>query len=400
MTRGSPPAWTTPDDIAARVRRRWDDGSLLGARARGEPFPEIDLPLRGPTAREVAADLGAVQSWARQVTRGSRGGTAYTLVTRQVGGRVVGRNTLPARAQLGSYQQAWRLLGVADEVATFERLRALTAEELPSLGGWVSDNPLRVLAHAGEWPRVLATARWLCRHSGRGRYLREVEAPGVDSKFIEVHRALLADLLEALLPSGRVDTRHSRGSGFAERFGFASPPRLVRMRVDEGFAGLPPELSEVAVLPQELARLRVGVQRAVVVENLVTYLAVPVPPEGVVIWGGGYAAGRMGRIPWLRDADVVYAGDLDTHGFAILSLLRGLLPQTRSVLMDRATLMAHRDRWGQESSPTRARLEHLTGAEQSLYQDLVEDVFAPSLRLEQERLDWAWVEDAFAAMEE
>jgi hypothetical protein len=30
----------------------------------------------------------------------------------------------------------------------------------------------------------------------------------------------------------------------------------------------------------------------------------------------------------------------------------------------------------------------------------VEDVFAPSLRLEQERLDWAWVEDAFAAMEE
>jgi hypothetical protein len=62
--------------------------------------------------------------------------------------------------------------------------------------------------------------------------------------------------------------------------------------------------------------------------------------------------------------------------------------------MDRATLLAHRDRWGQESSPTRARLDHLTEAEQTLYQELVEDVYAPSLRLEQERLDWTWVQAA------
>jgi hypothetical protein len=88
---------------------------------------------------------------------------------------------------------------------------------------------------------------------------------------------------------------------------------------------------------------------------------------------------------------VTYAGDLDTHGFAILNTLRASVPQTRSLLMDRETLLAHRDRWGFESSPTRARLDYLTRTEQALYTDLVEDVYAPSLRLEQERLDWEWV---------
>lgn len=157
---------------------------------------------------------------------------------------------------------------------------------------------------------------------------------------------------------------------------------------------MPPQVSEVALLPGEAARLRVSVQRVVViVENQVTYLAMPVPLEGVVVWGAGYAAGGLGRLPWVRDApDVAYSGDLDTHGFAILSLLRGQVRQTASLLMDRETLLRHRERWGTESSPTRARLANLTDAEQVLYQELVEDVYAPSLRLEQERLDWDWVE--------
>lgn len=68
-----------------------------------------------------------------------------------------------------------------------------------------------------------------------------------------------------------------------------------------------------------------------------------------------------------------YWGDLDTHGFAILNRLRAWLPQTQSFLMDRDTLLQHRDRWGQESKPTRARLAKLTDSEASLYADLVSD---------------------------
>lgn len=96
-------------------------------------------------------------------------------------------------------------------------------------------------------------------------------------------------------------------------------------------------------------------------------------------------------MPWLADAEVAYWGDLDTHGFAILNQLRAWLPQTRSVLMDRGTLLAHRDRWVIEPSPTAARLDWLTPDEQALYQELVKDRLGERVRLEQERIAWDWV---------
>ena len=43
-----------------------------------------------------------------------------------------------------------------------------------------------------------------------------------------------------------------------------------------------------------------------------------------------------------------------------------------------------------------ATLEHLTDAERSLYRDLVEDRYGPSIRLEQERIRFSLVRRALA----
>ncbi len=127
------------------------------------------------------------------------------------------------------------------------------------------------------------------------------------------------------------------------------------------------------------------------IENETTFLSVPVPSEGVVLWGKGFEVDRAGSLPWLADGDVVYRGDLDTHGFAILNQVRAWRPQTRSLLMDRRTLLAHRDRWVSEASPAVSRLDRLTSDEQALYQDLVTDHLGERVRLEQERIDWNWI---------
>jgi hypothetical protein len=113
----------------------------------------------------------------------------------------------------------------------------------------------------------------------------------------------------------------------------------------------------------------------------------------VVIWGRGFDVARLGRWAALQEAAVHYWGDLDTHGFAILHRLRIHLPQTRSFLMDSETLHAHRDRWGRESSPTSASLDLLTAGEAAVYDDLVSDRFGEQVRLEQERVNWAWTLD-------
>jgi hypothetical protein len=361
----------------------------------GRPCPAVEVPISGPAAREIGADLARVQAWNRALVTGSRGGDAYALTTRPVGGRAVGRNELPARAVVATFEQAWRVLGAARAVALLDDVVASTRTTLPELLPWVAGSAVRAIELAPEWDRVIGAVTWLAAHSGQGYYLRQIEAPGVDTKFVARHRGVIAALMDVVMPGDRVVGDFPRGDGFAERYGFAAPPRLVRMRFEAEFAGLPGPIGEGAFRLAELAQVRVAVQHVVVVENEVTYLAVDVPPGGAVIWGAGYYAGRLGRLPWVRDAPrVTYSGDLDTHGFAILNTLRAGVPQARSLLMDRETLLEHRDRWVSESSPTRARLDHLDPAERALYADLVEDVYASSLRLEQERLDWGWVAHA------
>ena len=384
--------WSTPESITARMRSRWADGSLLTAHLRGQTCPVLDVPLRGPSAGQISSDLAAVREWARRLERGGAGGAAYRLVHKEIGGRSVGRNALPARAVVESFPQAWRLLGVRDEVHQAEGILAVTREHLPAAGDWVAGRALRLLPMAGDWPRIVAAAGWLVAHGGKGRFLRQIDVPGVDTKLVEQHRSVLAGLLDVVLPAERIDAGQSRGQGFAARYGFAEPVRLWRLRFATGFAGMPPPLTEAALRLDELARLSARPAVVVIVENEVTCQALPVPRNGVLVWGAGYAAGLLGRVPWLQAAPrVVYAGDLDSHGFAILSLLRGKVPQVESLLMDRETLVAHRDRWGAEPSPTRARLAHLTAAEDALYQDLVEDVFGSAVRLEQERIAWDWL---------
>ncbi len=382
-------AWTTPDDVRAWVRRRWTDGSLLRAYAGGAPFPVVDRPVRGPAPGVIGDDLPAVRSWIDTLESGSRSGERYAVGYATVGGRLIGRNRVPARVRVERYDQAWALLGVGREVRRLEAILDLVSAE-PVVRDWVVEHPQRALTAgdgAGdEWRRLLAAYRWLDDHRGSGAYLREITAPGVDTKFAERHRGVLAALLGV----------STTAPGFLSGLGLHARPELTRLRMAASVGvGLP--VTELAVRRDELPGLDLTVRTVIVVENEVTYLSVPVPMDGVVLWGRGFEVGHAGRLPWLRRAAVHYWGDLDTHGFAILHQLRAVLPTARSVLMDEATLLAHRDRWVTEDRPTSARLRGLTPEESALYADLVTDRFGPAVRLEQERIDWAWALDRLPA---
>lgn len=379
------PSWTSPEGITARIRRRWDDGSLLRAYAERGPFEPIELPLRGPRPSEIGDDLSAARDWVANLDAGRRGDTRYTLEWASVGGRSIGRNELPVRARVSSFEQAWGLLGVVPSVRRFDVLLSLAAD-YPAVRSWVVGHPHRALELHDEMPRLIAAYAWLDEHRQSHRYIREISAPGVDTKFAENHRTVLAAMLGV----------SSTASGFLSALGLRSKPEFVRLRPSPSL-GLPSPLTELAVRAEELVELVIDAHAAIVIENEITYLSVEIPHDGVVIWGKGFEVDRIGRLRWLAAADIIYWGDIDTHGFAILDRLRAWLPQTRSVLMDRETLQTHRDRWVTEDRPTAASLTRLTSEELDLYHDLVADHLGEQVRLEQERIDWDWVEQRLDA---
>ncbi len=376
--------WTTAADIAAKVRRRWDDGSLLRCHAQGDCFDAIEVVLRGPKASQIGDDLAAAREWVTALDAGSRDGARYTLRWQAIGGRQIGRNQLPVRAVVSSFEQAWTLLGVSAAVGRFDAVLEL-AHRHPAVRGWIVGNPHRAIELGPEMPRLIAAHDWLDGHRDSHRYLREISAPGVDTKFAERHRPVLAAMLGV----------SSTAQGFLADLGLRSKPGLVRLRPAHSL-GFPAAVTELAVRTEELAQLTVEPRIAVIVENEISYLSLDVPADGCVIWGKGFDVDKVGRLPWLAGAQVRYWGDIDTHGFAILDRLRAWLPQTRSVLMDRETLLAHRDRWGTEHRPARSMLTRLSPEERDLYAELVGDGLGERVRLEQERIDWEWVEQRLA----
>lgn len=382
MAARAPRAWRTAADVRAAAERRWKDGTLLRAHARGEPFPTIDVPLGGPRAGEIGERFAEVQDWVAGLEAGSRRGARYELVYAEVGGRSVGRNRLPTRAVITDYAQAWAVLGAGADVADYDAMLAAVPADPDSpadpVRAWLLAKPLVALRYAPEWPQLLATLRWLEGARGSGRHLRQIDAPGVDTKFVERHRGVLGELLGV----------PAKPTEFLRGLGLAVKPEYVRMRAARGLLPLP--ASELSLRCDELPGLDVSVRTAVIVENEITYLTAPVPHDGVVIWGAGFDVARLGRWPALAEARVHYWGDLDTHGFAILNRLRAHLPGVESFLMDAQTLLAHRERWGGESTPTHAALPRLTPAEAAVYDDLVSDRYGERVRLEQERIDWAW----------
>jgi hypothetical protein len=193
------------------------------------------------------------------------------------------------------------------------------------------------------------------------------------------------------LPAEAIDTtvRGLAGHGFERRYGLRFEDPQIRFRwLDPSRA--PVGISDAAIPLSQLAAYAPSCDHVIVTENKINFLTLPQSPKMLAIFGGGYAIDLVQALPWLVNQPLHYWGDLDTHGFAILSRLRRYFPHTRSFLMDRDTLVNHRKFWTEELSGTRVLrdLPTLDLYEQALYDDLRNDRLGDRVRLEQERVQY------------
>ena len=384
-----PRRWTTPDDVVRKLRRRWDDGTYLTQYARGTSWEPVAIPITGPTPREATDHYVDVRAWVDRWRSANRLRVEY----RTLGGRTLGANDLPAHAWIDDYPRLWALLGVEDQVRRFTALLDAARRSAPRIVDWVIDKPHTVLSFEPVWSKLLDTVLWIDANGGADTYLRQIDVPGVDTKFVEANRTILATLLDRQLDDQRVDATKPP-SDFEGRYRFRRKPTYIRFRTLDPRVRIAGPFSELTVRADQLARQPPTASTVYVLENEVTYLALPPVEDAIAILGGGYAVARIEALDCLADRTLIYWGDIDTHGFAILNNLRRRFPHARSMLMDRATLLAHEEHWVQERSQVTTALPHLQPAEADLYQDLVENALGPAIRLEQERVRFFAIDQA------
>jgi hypothetical protein len=116
-----------------------------------------------------------------------------------------------------------------------------------------------------------------------------------------------------------------------------------------------------------------------------TFLTLPAAPNTLGIWGGGGAAELLTSVNWLAGCRLLYWGDIDVHGFHIVSRLRRAFPNLASVLMNEATLDAFQEFIVTANEASYEEISNLTPEEHRAYQR----VRAGKLLLEQEKIPHA-----------
>ena len=395
--------WTSALDLRAQTQKLWDRGALLSELLSELVNQQSDGPssfprrlrLQCPTVTEFSARFEEVRIWAESLRLGSG---RYRLVERDVRSPVLGSNRIPDEAWLDTLPDALTLIGKTRDAARFAELVRATQMQHPALLSWLERRPHAALELGPVWPRLLSVVGWLQATPRPGIYLRQVDIAGVDSKFIESNRSVLAELLDLALPSEAIDRAATGMAGFCQRYGFKDKPLRIRFRwLDLSSAGYG---CDIAVTQTAFEQLHAPVSRVFITENEVNFLAFPLTLSAMVIFGGGFGGlERLKNSAWLQQCSVHYWGDIDTHGFAMLDQLRSYLPDMKSLLMDEATLMLHADHWGHEPKAEKRDLPRLTAKERDVYDTLRDNRVRAGVRLEQERIGFGWVEQAIAALQ-
>lgn len=402
---GSKNQWSDKKSLLTQLQRLWDKGLLLQeAMHESQLFPRR-LTFKSPSSKALSDEFESVRRWISDIQKIS----GFRISCKTVKHRVIGENSLPSEAWIDDLDTAIQLINRQKDRHRFSQLLAQTRQRVPQLIDWIEQYPLKTLSFADVWGKLLDFVLWRQHHPAPGIFLRQVSLPGIDSKFIENHRSILMALLNHSLAEGQINNNFNGARQFEQRFGFLKKPEGIRfrffehelaktiIRLQDSDMDITLTAGDFSLLHQQQTFID-SIQRVFITENEINFLTFPAQKNSLIIFGSGYGFDALAHAQWLLKKEIIYWGDIDTHGFAILDQLRSKFPQVKSLLMDENTLMAHQTFWGVESKPERRELHRLSPEEQKLYQALLLNKYQPNLRLEQERVDYEYLVSSLAKL--
>jgi hypothetical protein len=385
-----------PEDVVTWARQRYSNQRRRWLDGAGD-WP-LTVSLERPSEQAALRDPAAVRGWSEAWASWKPSSADVSLETEAVAWQRIGAQTLPCRISFATAASVARLIGEGPSWQRANGRRELLAHRWPRLAEVGLGTHFDVLAgwKDADFEKLSALLEWFEANPRSGLYLRQLPVHGIDTKWIDLHRrGVVSDLLRRIRGYGGASIEQpveALAADFYELCGLRRPTSRIRVLL------LSPELRrasgglrDIEAPLEQLQALDLAPRRALIVENLETAYALPDFAATVAFVKLGNAVSPASQMPWMTDAQVVYWGDIDTHGFSILAQARKTLGNVTSVLMDEATLRDHADRCVLEPTQTRnAEVSMLTDAEAAVYRGLLEGTWGQSLRLEQERIEWPY----------
>jgi len=367
------------DLLRKKAQSYYDSGKFYSDLLSGNTIFPLRYSFKRPTEKVFVSSIEEIQKSLSSLQKFDRF-IEYSAVEY----KRVGSQRLPSALCFETLDDYLQFIGKSKEYQAF--VEGFESAKSLGLGEFLRQKPLILLKHLDVWDRIISVVQFFVLHPKPNIYIRELPIEGVDTKFIQSHKKVLDTLLQEVLSDTLYDSSITKLSeyGFEKKYGLRYPLSRVRFRsfnMKREIAGI----DDIEITCESFNRLDLRAKRIFIIENLITFLAFPKLSDVIVLYGGGFKAGQFRQLDLDFAEEIFYWGDIDTHGFAILSSFRSAQPNVRSFLMDKETLYHFRHLCVEEPTPTTVDLPNLTPNELEVYDALRFGEFK-GLRLEQERI--------------
>ena len=378
----------SPNEIKTKAERRYL--SFLQSVVQAIPFSRIVIPgdktYNKTSVGDFQKEILALVNQSKE-----KKGFGFIIEYQTVKTKTNGTQSLPTIIYFDTEKDFLKFLGKEKEVDSFINDWQLIHSHFPELKDWIIKNPTKIIQQEGKWESIIKVCNYFKNCPKPNLYIRELPA-NVHTKFIESNQSIITELLDVIIQN-HINLNEKE---FEKRFNLKFREPLIRFKIldkhisDTYFTGI----DDISIPISQFESLKLPLKQVLIVENKINLLTIaltlPAMKNTIAIFGQGNAVTNIQNAKWLNDITVLYWGDIDVHGFEMLSRIRKHFNHTQSVLMDKTTF----DKYFENDSgkpTTDTTTLNLTDNERELYNLLKTN----NWRLEQEKIPVDYVNNYF-----
>lgn len=376
------------NEILQKAIKIWNSGKFLSSVVCEDDIFPIIINLKKIKELDIKNNFSQILKELKELEK-----TNLPIVYKEFNFKSIGLQKLPEFVRFEDIDLFLKVVDKQKEFNLFVKLNKKIITKFPDLKELIIKTPHLVLQNSQIWDELLEICDFFKQNPKPNIYIRELNIKGVDTKFIEKHKKILDLLFFYVKILFNEEIKTLSNYGFEKKYFLKYPLPIVRFRIlDDGLKIL--NLSDISVTIDEFINLKIECEKVFIVENKITMLSFPKVKNAIVIFGGGFGVQSLKDAQWLKEKNIFYWGDIDTHGFAILSQARGYFKNIKSILMDEDVIKLFSNLAVKENESKRflSELKYLTKEEQDVFVKLKNGEFGENFRLEQERVPFKYLQ--------